>query len=325
MAVTSPSYGPQAISMSEDERREGKYSFQTLSKALGALHQDGLVVLKGVIPVEMIDKLNAKMCQDADERISDPSQGYNHGVKSNMLQRPPITDPQYLSQEVFFNKFLLQLANAYLGHRPVFNWLTANTALANTGGQRQPVHKDGSFDHPLFPFYFIANIPLCDFSAENGSTEFWLGSHAHTTYKDQVLAKTPDDIAPYPTAYIGSRVPPVLEEKKAERMKIRPPIQPMVNRGDIMIRDIRLWHAGMPNNSDAHRIMLGLGYQSSVHPNYTLTTHLPFSQREFFMKYGGENVELRAQWYSDEDLAKTTADTVFHARPVYDKMEKELA
>jgi hypothetical protein len=72
--------------MSEDERREGKYSFQTRSKALGALHQDGLVVLKGVIPVEMIDKLNAKMCQDADERISDPSQGYNHGVKCEHLR-----------------------------------------------------------------------------------------------------------------------------------------------------------------------------------------------------------------------------------------------
>lgn len=30
-----------------------------------------------------------------------------------------------------------------------------------------------------------------------------------------------------------------------------------------MIRDLRLWHAGMPNETDSHRIMLGLGYQVS--------------------------------------------------------------
>lgn len=46
-------------------------------------------------------------------------------------------------------------------------------------------------------------------------------------------------------------------------MKIRPPVQPVVERGDIMIRDLRLWHAGMPNSSDKHRIMLGLGYMVS--------------------------------------------------------------
>lgn len=41
---------------------------------------------------------------------------------------------------------------------------------------------------------------------------------------------------------------------------MRPPVQPELRRGDIMIRDLRLWHAGMPNSSDEHRIMLGLGY-----------------------------------------------------------------
>lgn len=143
----------------------------------------------------------------------------------------------------------------------MWNWLTANTALAKTGGIRQPVHKDGSFDHPLYPYYFIANIPLCDFSIKNGSTEFWLGSHAHTTYRDQEIARTPEDVKPYPTAEVGKVIPPVLEEAKEQRMKFRPPIQPSCSRGDVMIRDLRMWHAGMPNNGDAHRVMLALGYQ----------------------------------------------------------------
>ncbi|KAH8647358.1 phytanoyl-dioxygenase family protein [Xylariales sp. PMI_506] len=307
----------QQILVSEEERKTGKYNPRTLAQALGALHQDGLVVLKDVIPVEVIDKLNIVMCAEADRRINDPCQEYNHGIKSNFLQRPPINDPDCLSQDVYFNSFLLQLANAYLGHRPVWNWLTANTALANTGGIRQPAHKDSAFDHPLFPYYFIANIPLCDFTADNGSTEFWLGSHAHTTLADQEITSTPHDLKAYAFARLGQPVPPITAAAKEQRMKIRPPIQPECCRGDIMIRDIRTWHAGMPNSSSAHRIMLGLGYQSPHHANYTMRLHLPFAQREFFLQHGGDLVDVRAQLYSDDDFSKTKADTEFYLRSAY--------
>lgn len=76
----------QSISMGEEERAAGKYSPETLAKALGAMNQDGLVVLKGIIPVEVIDKFNTWMCADAEKRISDPSQEYNHGVKCRSMQ-----------------------------------------------------------------------------------------------------------------------------------------------------------------------------------------------------------------------------------------------
>jgi hypothetical protein len=80
MAV-SPADDVKSIFMDERERRDGKYSAETLAKILGAMHQDGLVVLKDVIPTEIIDKINVSMCVDADLKIRDPSQGYNHGVK----------------------------------------------------------------------------------------------------------------------------------------------------------------------------------------------------------------------------------------------------
>lgn len=150
---------------------------------------------------------------------------------------------------------------SYVGHRPVWNWLTANTALANTGGMRQPVHKDSNYDHPRYPYMIIANIPLCDFSVENGATEFWLGSHQQTSSNDQKVAVKMEDLEPYGLARLGEPIPPINEEAKEQREKFRPPIQPACCRGDVMIRDIRTWHAGMPNNSGAHRIMLALGYQ----------------------------------------------------------------
>jgi hypothetical protein len=71
----------QTITLSDDERCKGKYSPLTLQKALEAMHQDGLVVLKGVIDVKHIDALNEKMCADADKKRADPDQIYNHAVK----------------------------------------------------------------------------------------------------------------------------------------------------------------------------------------------------------------------------------------------------
>lgn len=125
---------------------------------------------------------------------------------------------------------------------------------------RQAEHKDSSFDHPRCPYYFIANVPLCDFTIENGATEFWLGSHVNTTVEDQQTA--PED-GPYSNKMYkaGDHIPWIAEKAKLAQRAVRPPIQPEALRGDIMIRDLRTWHAGMPNHSDQHRIMLGLGYQ----------------------------------------------------------------
>ncbi len=71
----------QIITLSDDERRKGKYSQLTLQKALEAMHQEGLVVLKGVIDVKHINALNEKMCAEADKKRADPDQIYNHAVK----------------------------------------------------------------------------------------------------------------------------------------------------------------------------------------------------------------------------------------------------
>ena len=124
---------------------------------------------------------------------------------------------------------------------------------------RQPVHKDCAFAHPQYPYYFIANIPLCDFTVESGATEFWLGSNVHASWRDQVIATDESIVGLY--GRMNEPLPRITEQAKEARIKVRPPVQPQALRGDIMIRDLRTWHAGMPNSSAHHRIMLGLGYQ----------------------------------------------------------------
>lgn len=142
---------------------------------------------------------------------------------------------------------------------------------------RQPVHKDITFHHPRCPFYFIANIVLDDFSPANGSTgrhahvsfpceaplirimtEFWLGSHAHTTSADQVPCTEETKVrAQVPGDPSCNVKPPVVEARR----QVRPPVQIECSKGDIVIRDLRTWHAGMPNTSSDDRIMIAIGYQ----------------------------------------------------------------
>jgi ectoine hydroxylase-related dioxygenase (phytanoyl-CoA dioxygenase family) len=138
--------------------------------------------------------------------------------------------------------------------------VTGNNALPRTEGLRQPVHKDVIFNHPNCPFYVIANIPLCPFNKTTGSTEFWLGSHAHTTGADQIPVDEKSELA-NATLVLGDPSADIKPEVLEARRQIRPPVQPICEKGDICLRDLRTWHAGMPNESDHYRIMLALGYQ----------------------------------------------------------------
>jgi len=189
--------------------------------------------------------------------------------------------------------------NVYLGANPIWNFLTGNNALPKTDGMRQPVHKDITFFHPQAPFFCIVNVPLIPFSPATGSTEFWLGSHAHTSGADQVIAK-PDDVLANARLVAGDPTCNVRMEVVEERRRVRPPVQPVCDMGDLMIRDLRTWHAGMPNGSEAYRIMLALGYQAQWYPNHVLRLKLPASQANFFMAHGGQPVETRADLLPDD-------------------------
>lgn len=106
------------------------------------------------------------------------------------------------------------------------------------------------------------NINLVDVSPENGSTELWLGTSKISEY---------DDIVP---GIIG-----IKPERLEARRQVRPPCYPSIKRGSVVLRDIRTWHAGMPNHTDQTRIMLAFGYQAAWH-GCTLFTPVPESLRE---------------------------------------------
>ncbi|TVY46972.1 Kanamycin B dioxygenase [Lachnellula occidentalis] len=287
---------PRVINPTPEELKASAYDTPNIEAAMVALHQDGFVVLKNVVDVAHVDHINSYMTGDADEIIKNNAKPFNQGVKC-----PPLKDPEYLYNDVFFNPFVIQLMNTWVQLRLTFHLKT-----------------DSGRHHLLSvffkcPFYVIANVPLCPFNPSTGSTEFWLGSHASTSGHEQMIA-TPETHLANARLVVGEPTTNVLDRIREERRKVRPPIQPTCDKGDIMLRDLRSWHAGMPNESDEYRIMLALGYQAQWYPNHTLRTKLPLSQGNFFMKHAGQHVEVRANLLPDDSDFGTLNDD-FQFRP----------
>ncbi|KAK5115870.1 hypothetical protein LTR85_009464 [Meristemomyces frigidus] len=306
--------GAREVYANARERHSLAYGKANLQSALEGLHQDGLLVLKGVVDVDHVDHLREVMSAETKSILQDSERAglFNQGVKSNILQAPPVTQADCLFDDVYFNPYVIQLANAYLGSKPMTNFMTANNALSGTGGMRQPVHKDITFHHPTCPFYFIANIVLSDFSVENGATEFWLGTHAHTTSEDQVPCTEETKVR---NQVLGDPSCNVKPEVYEQRRQVRPPIQPQCSKGDIMIRDLRTWHAGMPNNSDKDRLMIAVGYQAPWYPAHSQRLFLPLQHANFFSVHGGQPVEVRANLLEEGEMDQLRRNYDFTFQP----------
>ena len=128
-----------------------------------------------------------------------------------------------------------QITTSMLGPRPKWTFCSGNTALPpqpSAEPQRQPVHADADFAHPDHPFAFVVNVPMIDFNPENGSTEVWLGTHTGELSGLRVQEGLHGDRA-------SGRIMEHLLEKRRD---VRGPSQPNIEKGSIVIRDLRLWH-----------------------------------------------------------------------------------
>lgn len=145
------------------------------------------------------------------------------------------------------DRIVTQVTSTVLGPNPSLRFVSGNTALPPTQDSppaSQPTHNDADFDHPSIPFALVVNVPLVTMTTGNGSTEVWLGTHDGTTIADQEGAH-------------GDRASGRIKSDLLEaRRAVRPPSQPVVKKGSIIVRDLRLWHGGKPNLSTEPRVML---------------------------------------------------------------------
>ncbi|EXJ77545.1 hypothetical protein A1O3_09772 [Capronia epimyces CBS 606.96] len=246
MGSYTPVYDQEihTIHIPEDVRKSGQPSLELIAEAAAFLHKDGIIVLDNAIDTAHIDALNAQLAPEALEIANDPDHHFNFGKHTrNMDQAPPPTKA-LMFKDVWSNPFAAAVLAAVLGPRPVVHYANGNTALKASPEGRQPVHSDCEFAHPAyFPFAYVINISLVDVTAWNGGTEIWLGSH-HISVQEAHDHGAGEDLL--------AIKPELLEQRR----KHSPPIQACTKRGSLVIRDLRLWHAGMPNLTDEPRVML---------------------------------------------------------------------
>jgi len=230
-----------ALDFTPDELRSGQMSPAKLETATNALKHDGYVVLNGVIDPAHLDSLRERMLDDLQKILKRDDTPFNFNA-GNVQQDPPPMHP-YLFRDVLLNDLVIAVTQATLGKGVKNSFYSGNTALPSDN--MQPVHADigqlwPHLEHATPPYALVVNVPLVDVSAQNGSTELWPGTHHDTTI------------------YINDGNIKLPEMMVEARRTIAPPLQPTLCLGDVLIRDMRMWHRGMPNYTDQPRPMIAM-------------------------------------------------------------------
>ncbi len=228
--------------VSKDELAVGRLAPERLHEAVQAVREDGFVILQDLIDPGIMKTLAQKMIEDVDKILARKDAPFNFN-KGNLQQDPPPIAP-YLYREVLVNDIVISITKAILGNGLKNAFYSGNTALPRSSS-RQPPHADMGQLWPDLPqatpaYALVVNVLPVDVSPQNGSTEIWPGTHLDTS-----VAIQDGDIK-------------ISAERLDAQREESPPFQYTAPAGSVVIRDMRLWHAGMPNYTDQPRPMIAM-------------------------------------------------------------------
>jgi len=227
------------ITVQPKELAAGKLTDAHVEQAIKAIRVDGYVILENVVSHEHLDILRERMDVDSQILINAGKWGGAGGLKGHLQQGPPPYAP-YIFRDIVANPYVVQVTQELLGSGLYNNFYNGNTNCP--GSTTQTLHRDGAhlwpdekIAHPTTEV--VVNISPQDTTEENGSVEIWPGSHLE----------------------VGEHH--IDEEQEEARRKICPPTRGNAKKGSVLIRDMRLWHRGVPNPSDQPRHMIALIYR----------------------------------------------------------------
>ncbi len=219
------------MELSEEELNTGTLSEVSLQLASSLIKTNGYVIFPKVLSSEIVEVLHREFMRMLELHIAatDPNRGTNR-----YQMHLPFEEP-FISPEIITNPMILPLVEKLLGANVACNYFASDTPLP--GADYQAVHSDTADLFPeaaigLPPACLVLNIPLVDFTLENGPLEIWPGgSHLLSGSLDiQGLA-------------------PRLHSEKV-----------LMQAGSLLLRDMRMWHRGTPNKSDHPRPNMALIY-----------------------------------------------------------------
>ena len=223
--------------------------------AVQAIHEHGFVILEGVVPPGPLSLLRRRMDDDTEallaycERIGGNPRALGH------LQQGPPPAPGLVFPDVVMNAAVNDVCRALYGaehaeadERPLLTFYNGNTNCP--GSVEQHLHMDGRHTteavEPVAPTTsVVVNIPPGPTSLGNGAIELWPGSHRIHSVNDAGTGA-------------GAVQGKSIASLATERQQAVAPVRPETEVGDVLIRDVRLWHRGVPNRSDRPRHMIAL-------------------------------------------------------------------
>jgi len=234
-------------------------------------------VLRGLFPVATIDAWNAAFQPLLLRSIATEADNPNRGVNRYYVTLP--FHDLWADPEIIDNDAIMAVVEELVGRDGVLCQLASDTPL--NGSEHQVLHRDTQLLFPETgaetpPYQLAINFPLVDVTLENGAMEWSPGSHMLS--KAEGMARVENGAAP---------------------------LQPLtMQRGDVLIRDVRHIHRGTPNTTDTPRPMVVIGYSRRW-------LHRP-------------EVEIRVPRSVLEGLPKR-AQKWLRFNPVFDTVEQALA
>ena len=229
----------QRIAVSSAQRATGRLTDTQTARAVHAVAEQGYVIVEDAVDPTALDLLHEKMLADTHELVTARDRGEDvSGWKRGHIQQKPPHHPPYVFRTIVANPYATQITRNVLGEGLFNAFYSGNTNLP--GSEEQPLHRDAlplwrawNRAHPATTL--VVNISPIDTNPDNGSTEIWPGSH-------RVAGELTDALI-------------------AERRATAPPVRVTAPKGSAVIRDIRLWHRGVPNRSDQVRHMIAMVHQ----------------------------------------------------------------
>lgn len=190
-------------------------------------------IIRGLLPVDLIDQWNAAFLPLLAEAIEREKDGPNRGPNRYYVTLP--FNGLWADPRVIDNDVIMAIVEELVGADGVMCQLATDTPLL--GSDYQDLHRDTQLLFPESgaetpPYQLAVNFPLVDVTEELGPLEFAPGTHM--TAKDEGLRRVESGETPLQKVFM--------------------------QRGDVLIRDVRHIHRGTPNRTTTPRPMVVIGY-----------------------------------------------------------------
>lgn len=215
-----------------------RFDSDHLDEVIAALNEDGFVILGGAIPPATLDAIKPKLDEDTAELLRRGRSG-GAGHRPGHLQQAMPRSRKHIHAGIVTNPLIIQVTAAVIGEGVHNHFCNGNTNLP--GSERQPLDRDSGHlwpDHIHPTTSIVINISPVDVDETNGATEVWPGTH-----------RLPGPVH-------------VSERDEHARRDVMPPVRAITQNGDAVLRDIRLWHRGVPNYGTEGRHMIGMIHSS---------------------------------------------------------------